>query len=168
MPKGYQIQISFRRSKRASQLGHIFRVVQRSPNYNFILTFIQYLQKQLPISMLNFFNFHTQEGILFIDKTIYIKYLENYSQNYRYILFQPRHFGKSTLLNMLCAYYNIRNADIFENLFNLLYIGKSLIHLHSSHLVFSFDLTLITITSSITEMKRSFHLQINHMIRKFI
>ncbi|CAG8813368.1 41151_t:CDS:2, partial [Gigaspora margarita] len=74
----------------------------------------------LPYGIPNFINFRTRAGMIFADKTMYIEHLEKCQPDYRYMFLRPRRFGKSAFLNMLCHYYDIHHADIFNDLFDKL------------------------------------------------
>ena len=51
------------------------------------------------------------EGAYYIDRTAYIRELENT----RYVMFlRPRRFGKSLLVSMLQCYYDVHYADRFD------------------------------------------------------
>ncbi len=55
----------------------------------------------------------------YVDKTMFIPALEEF--NYQMFL-RPRRFGKSLMLNMLGAYYDVSMKDDFDMLFGDLYI----------------------------------------------
>ncbi|KAF8536803.1 hypothetical protein BDD12DRAFT_807480 [Trichophaea hybrida] len=61
---------------------------------------------------------------LFVDKTRYIELLDQ-SGVYSNMFLRPRRFGKSTFLNMLCAYYDVATAAEFNDIFGGLYISKN-------------------------------------------
>ena len=107
-------------------------------------------------------------GTIFADKTPYIKQLEEKQPNYRYMFLRPRRFGKSAFLNMLCDYYDIHNAGIFGDLFGPLYIGKNPTDWRNKHLVLKFDLSPISVSGSIDEMKASFNMVINDVLANFV
>src|SRR2546430_5071182 len=103
----------------------------------------------------DFFSFRTNAGIIFADKTMYIEQLEKRQPGYRYMFLRPRRFGKSAFLNMLCDYYDIHKADIFNDLFGPLYIGKNPTPWRNKHLVLKFDLSSISVSGSRDELKAS-------------
>ena len=55
-----------------------------------------------------------ENGYLYVDKTMYIRELENFT---KVIYTRPRRFGKSTFTNMIGYYYDIAKKDEFETLF---------------------------------------------------
>ncbi len=47
-------------------------------------------------------------------------------EEFKYQMFlRPRRFGKSLMLNMLAAYYDVAMKDSFDDLFSGLYIGDN-------------------------------------------
>jgi hypothetical protein len=93
-------------------------------------------RKRLPYGNTNFESIRTG-NYAYIDKTRYIELLEDDNS---YIFFvRPRKFGKSLFLSMLSNYYDINQADKFEQLFGDLYIGKHPTPKHNSYLVLNFD-----------------------------
>ncbi|KAG0271345.1 hypothetical protein BGZ96_005848, partial [Linnemannia gamsii] len=122
----------------------------------------------LPRDHPNFFDWRTIAGTIFADKSSYIEDLEKGAPNYRYVFLRPRRFGKSAFLNMLCAYYDIHKANIFDDLFGPLYIGKKPTASKNTHLVLKFDLSSISVSGSVDEMKTSFNDYINDVLRQFL
>ena len=79
----------------------------------------------------------------FIDRTAKIRDLERT----RYALFlRPRRFGKSLWMSLLEAYYDIRYADRFEDLFSRTDIGADPTDVHNKYLVLRFDFSAVTKT----------------------
>ncbi|KAF9086616.1 hypothetical protein BGX27_003151, partial [Mortierella sp. AM989] len=115
---------------------------------------------ELPLNLPNFKEWRALAGTIFADKTPYIEELER-ETHYRYIFLRPRRFGKSAFLNMLCAYYDIHNAGIFDELFGPLYVGKNSTLSKNTHLVLKFDLSSIDIRS-IDKMEATFNKYTNH------
>ncbi|KAI8350309.1 hypothetical protein B0O80DRAFT_458709 [Mortierella sp. GBAus27b] len=122
----------------------------------------------LPRDLPSFLDWRTMAGTIFADKTPYIKALEMESPKYRVVFLRPRRFGKSAFLNMFCVYYDIHSADIFNNLFGPLYIGKNPTPSKNSLLVLKFDLSSIDISQSFDMMVASFNQKINGVLRKFL
>ena len=73
-----------------------------------------------------------RENKYYVDKTMFIPTLEEF--NYQMFL-RPRRFGKSLMLNMLGAYYDVAMKDDFETLFGDLYIGKNPTPEHNKYLI---------------------------------
>jgi len=53
-----------------------------------------------------------RENYYYVDKTHFIPLIEQFA-SYLFLI-RPRRFGKTLLINMLAAYYDINNADRFE------------------------------------------------------
>jgi len=64
-----------------------------------------------------------QENYLYIDKTKYIELLED-DVPYQFFI-RPRRFGKSLFLSTLENYYDLNRGQLFDELFNGLYIGEN-------------------------------------------
>ena len=84
----------------------------------------------------------------FIDRTAKIRDLERT----RYALFlRPRRFGKSLWMSLLEAYYDIRYADRFEDLFSRTDIGADPTDEHNKYLMLRFDFSAVTKNASEVE-----------------
>lgn len=55
-----------------------------------------------------------ERGFYYVDKTMFIPDLELYKAP---VFLRPRRFGKSLLVSMLAAYYDLNMADRFKELF---------------------------------------------------
>ncbi len=97
-----------------------------------------------PIRLLPYGNsdFETirRENKYYVDKTMFIPELEKY--DYQMFL-RPRRFGKSLMLNMLAAYYDIAYKDRFEALFGDLAIGKNPTKNRNSYLILKFNFSAV-------------------------
>ena len=69
----------------------------------------------------------------YVDKTRFIPEIE--AANEYFFFIRPRRFGKSLLMSMLCHYYDIRKAPLFERLFGDLWIGQHPTEEHNTYLV---------------------------------
>ncbi len=66
-----------------------------------------------------------REGYDYVDKTPYIRLLEDDDVGGRFlVLFRPRRFGKTLLVTMLDRYYDLARAHLFDSLFSGLDIGE--------------------------------------------
>ena len=92
------------------------------------------IPRQLPLGIADFERMRRQH-YYYVDKTMYIPKLE-FSSSYLFFV-RPRRFGKSLLLSMLRAYYDISLADKFDEYFGDLWIGSHPTALRNSHLDFS-------------------------------
>jgi hypothetical protein len=97
--------------------------------------------KEIPNGISGFEDIITS-GCYYVDKTNYIEQLE---ASNRYVFFiRPRRFGKSLLISMLQAYYDLANKDSFERLFGNLYIGSHPTKGRNSYVVISLSFSSIT------------------------
>ena len=96
---------------------------------------------QLPLGIADFERMRRQH-YYYVDKTMYIPKLE-FSSSYLFFV-RPRRFGKSLLLSMLRAYYDINLADKFEEYFGNLWIGSHPTALRNSYAVLHLDFSQVT------------------------
>lgn len=82
-----------------------------------------------------------RKGYYYVDKTRYIRDLER-DGNFVFFL-RPRRFGKSLMLNMLQAYYDVKYADEFDLLFGGLDIHKNPTEEHNKYLVLKLNFSAI-------------------------
>ncbi len=82
-----------------------------------------------------------EQSLYYVDKSMYIKALENQSRTLIFI--RPRRFGKSLFLNMLRLYYDKSEAENFENLFGSLWIGRNPTPLRNRYQVLCMDFSQI-------------------------
>jgi hypothetical protein len=81
-----------------------------------------------------------RENRYYVDKTMFIPALEKF----KYQMFlRPRRFGKSLMLNMLAAYYDVAMKDCFDELFGGLSIGKNPTENHNKYLILKFDFSVV-------------------------
>jgi len=98
--------------------------------------------KKIPYGISDFKLLKT-ENYYFIDKTDYIEKIEQYG---RYLMFlRPRRFGKSLLIAILEAYYDIYFKDEFDDIFTDTYILNHKTKEVSSYMVLRFDFSAIDI-----------------------
>jgi hypothetical protein len=81
-----------------------------------------------------------RENKYYVDKTMFIPALETY--HYQMFL-RPRRFGKSLMLNMLAAYYDIAYKDSFDALFGDLAIGKNPTKNRNTYLILKFNFSAV-------------------------
>ena len=88
----------------------------------------------------------------FIDRTAKIRDLEGT----RYAVFlRPRRFGKSLLISMLHAYYDVNFADRFEEFFGGTDIGANPTDERGRYLVLYFDFSAVS--NEVAEVQRKFN-----------
>ena len=81
-----------------------------------------------------------RENRYYVDKTMFIPRLEEF----KYQMFlRPRRYGKSLMLNMLAAYYDVAYKDQFDELFGGLYIGEHPTEERNNYLILKFDFSKV-------------------------
>ena len=75
-------------------------------------------RKRIPYGMMNFVAVR-EDDCYYVDKTHYIPLIERANKFFFFI--RPRRFGKSLTLSMLRHYYDINEADKFEQWYGDLY-----------------------------------------------
>ena len=88
----------------------------------------------------------------YVDKTKYIKLLENLPQPYITFL-RPRKFGKTLFTSTLENYYDIKKKDKFKELYKDTYIGKNPTALKNSYHILRFNFSGIDTSDEETTMK---------------
>ncbi|SFV66988.1 FIG00896785: hypothetical protein [hydrothermal vent metagenome] len=118
--------------------------------------------KKIPYGISDFKLLKT-EDYFFIDKTDYIPKLENH--NSRYLMFlRPRRFGKSLLIAILEAYYDIYFKEEFETIFKDTYILNNRTKEASSYMVLRFDFSAI----DIYDVEESFRYDLQITLKSFV
>lgn len=118
--------------------------------------------KKIPYGMTNLETI-IREGYYYVDKTRFIPMLEDEG---RFVIFlRPRRYGKSLTIAMLDAYYNIRYADHFDELFGNLYIGKHPTEKRNSYLVLSLNFSAVD--SDKNKVEESFNANLLLAFRAF-
>ena len=93
-------------------------------------------QKPIPYGLSDYKSL-IEEGYAYVDKTMYIRSLE---QAGKYNLFlRPRRFGKSLFTTMLGYYYNISEKENFDHLFSGTDIGRNPTEKKNSYYILNFD-----------------------------
>ena len=77
--------------------------------------------KRIPYGMQNWEDVRL-ENCYYVDKTRFIPEIE--AANKFFFFIRPRRFGKSLLISMLRAYYDVNMSDRFQRLFGDLWIGQ--------------------------------------------
>ena len=112
------------------------------------------------------FNAVITEGYYYCDRTDRIPMLENAG---KYLLFiRPRRFGKSLLLSTLRHYYDAREKDRFEALFEGLRIGNDPTPLRNRYLILQWDFSCVDPTGTAADIRRALFDHVNTCIRTFI
>lgn len=77
--------------------------------------------KRIPYGISDFIDI-VQRNQYYVDKTMYLPMIENEPDCLFFI--RPRRFGKSLLISMMAAYYDISMKERFQELFGNLWIGR--------------------------------------------
>jgi len=121
--------------------------------------------KKIPYGISDFKLLKT-ENYFFIDKTGYIPKIENFTS--RYLMFlRPRRFGKSLLIAMLEAYYDVYFKDEFEAIFKDTYILNNRTKEASSYMVLGFDFSAVDIYNVNESFKHLLQLKIESFVEKY-
>ncbi len=110
--------------------------------------------KKIPYGISSF-DIIRRENYLYIDKTRFIKTLENENSPYQFFI-RPRRFGKSLFISLLENYYDIKNKDLFSEMFSGLYIGDNPTPLRNSFLILKFSFAAIVTAETRTRLIESF------------
>ena len=114
----------------------------------------------------NFPTSSTNPAPLLLIKPAFIPLLEE--NPFEYMFLRPRRWGKSTFLNMLAAYYDVKTKDLFKEIFGGLHIGKAPTKFRNSHLILLFDFSSITAIGSLERIERSIFDNISGSLRRFL
>ncbi len=104
-----------------------------------------------------------KENYLYIDKTEFIERIEGLSANYLFFI-RPRRFGKSLFLSTLANYYDLKNEDRFDKLFNNLYIGKNPTELKSGYIILKVNFSGLN-TENREKLRESFRLSLVNSLK---
>jgi hypothetical protein len=121
--------------------------------------------KKLPYGQSNFADM-IESGYAYVDKTRFVKMLENENNRYQFFI-RPRRFGKSLFLSMLENYYDLSRKDKFNSNFGNLYIGKNPTPEQGAYAVIQFDFSGLD-TDNHEDFKRSFSNRVQETVRLFL
>ncbi|NDV65274.1 AAA family ATPase [Bacteroides sp. 224] len=82
-----------------------------------------------------------KDNYYYVDKTRFIPLIEEAALYF--FLIRPRRFGKTLLVNMLDSYYDINNADRFEELFGEQWIYNHPTNLRAKFLILRFNFSAV-------------------------
>ncbi|MDR2622436.1 MAG: AAA family ATPase [Dysgonamonadaceae bacterium] len=122
------------------------------------------IYKRLPYGISDFKKIIT-ENYAYVDKTRYIEMLENESNPNQFFI-RPRKFGKSLFFTTLMYYYDLNEAENFEQLFGKLYIGKHPTPERNSYAILKLDFSGMD-TSGEEGFKKSFSSNVQDAVRNF-
>ncbi len=92
--------------------------------------------KKIPYGKIDFKRL-IEENCYYIDKTMYLEKLENVQDTLFYL--RPGRFGKSLFTSMMNYYYDINSKDLFNKLFDGLYIHQHPTEEKNSYYILKFD-----------------------------
>ncbi|MCK5036949.1 MAG: AAA family ATPase, partial [Candidatus Sabulitectum sp.] len=121
--------------------------------------------KKIPYGNANYGNIKENNQYYFVDKTEYIKAIENLGSKFLFFL-RPRRFGKSLWLSILEHYYDVNKKERFEELFADTYIGKNPTPLRNTYPILKLNFSGIP-TESIETTQEDFDLKIARAIKNF-
>ena len=102
-----------------------------------------------------------RENYYYVDKTHFIPLIEQFA-SYLFLI-RPRRFGKTLLINMLAAYYDINNADRFEELFGEQWIYEHPTSLRAKFMILRFNFSAVNSTPG--RLEESFE---KHCTERFV
>ena len=108
----------------------------------------------------------TENDYYYVDKTFYIKKLENIAEPYIMFL-RPRKFGKTLFTSTLENYYDLKKVEKFEKLYGNTYIGKNPTKLKNSYHILKFNFSGIDTTNEETTI-RGFKEKVSIAIEGFV
>ncbi len=92
--------------------------------------------KKIPYGIMNF-KILIEENYYYVDKTMYLEKLEKMPD--ALINLRPGRFGKSLFESMMFYYYDINSKDLFDKLFNGLFVHKHQTEGKNNYYVLKFD-----------------------------
>ncbi len=99
-----------------------------------------------------------RENGYFIDKTAYITQLESVKNP---VFLRPRRFGKSLFCSILRHYYDINEAERFDELFGGTWIGQQPTPHHNQYIVLFLNFSVIDVGNSVQKIESSFRRHCN-------
>lgn len=120
-----------------------------------------HMKRRIPYGMMNYAEIREKNAYL-IDKTPFIQALESVSTP---VFLRPRRFGKSLFCSMLHYYYDINQAERFEELFGSTWIGQQPTPDHNRFIILKLDFSVIQTSSTLSEIETSFRTHCNAALR---
>jgi hypothetical protein len=110
------------------------------------------MPSRIPYAVANYEKI-VRERYYFVDKTRYIRELENYTIP---VFLRPRRFGKSLWCSILECYYDLNRRERFEELFATTDIGREPTDARNSCLVMRFDFSIVALEKTIEGLQERF------------
>ncbi len=118
------------------------------------------MKKRVLYSLANYSEIVRKNGY-FIDKTHYLETLEMVENP---VFLRPPRFGKSLLCSILRYYYDLGEADRFEELFGHTWIGRHPTGNQNRFMILSLNFSVIELASDIQQIERNFRHYCNREI----
>ena len=122
------------------------------------------MKRIIPYGIMNYAEL-IEKKTYFIDKTEFIALLEDISNP---VFLRPRRFGKSLFCSMLQYYYDLNQADRFNDLFGHTWAGLHPTGKQNTYIVLKLDFSTIATPSSYTGIEGSFNRQCMSHIHQLI
>ncbi|HCL56152.1 MAG TPA: hypothetical protein DHW82_03980 [Spirochaetia bacterium] len=122
--------------------------------------------KKIPYGIANFEKIKENKQFYYVDKTNYIKEIEDLGSQYHFFL-RPRRFGKSLFLSMLEHYYDLNRKNQFDELFGDTYIGQNPTPLKNSFPILKLNFSGVPTDRDLISVQSSFNLKIKGNIHSF-
>jgi len=111
------------------------------------------MKRRIPYAVGNFEEI-VEKGYYFVDKTAYLRQLEDYKVP---VFLRPRRFGKSLWCSLLECYYDVNRRGRFEELFGGLDIGRAPTAERNSYLVMRFNFSKIEVEAGYERLRINFN-----------
>ncbi|UZO09305.1 uncharacterized protein OCT59_029538 [Rhizophagus irregularis] len=123
--------------------------------------------ESLPIYLSGLFEDLRVEDSYYLDKTHFIPKIEALCAC-AILSLHPRHFGKTLFLTTLSSYYDIKNSDRFEKLFQDLFIRKNPIPLASKFLILKLNFSGLYTDKTYKAFEMNFYRILNSNMNYFM
>ncbi|HDR04358.1 MAG TPA: hypothetical protein ENN84_03835, partial [Candidatus Marinimicrobia bacterium] len=120
--------------------------------------------KRIPYGIANYEQI-VYDNYFFVDKTEYIRTLENYSSP---VFLRPRRFGKTLLCSILECYYDVKRKEKFATLFGHTAIGKNPTGEQNNYLVMRFNFSTVSVGENMPLLEKNFDFNINLVYQLFL
>jgi len=131
--------------------------------HHFIMNMASNKRLKIPYGVTDFATMR-REGYYYVDKTRFISKLED-EGNFVFFL-RPRRFGKSLMLNVIQAYYDINYAGEFDVLFGGLDAEKNPTEKHNQYLILKFNFSAVNPVKE--KVQESFNNEVLNTLRLFV
>jgi len=121
-------------------------------------------RKKIPYGLTDFKRIQIEKWY-YIDKTGFIPIIEDGASFVTFL--RPRRFGKSLMLNMLCAYYDSAFMDDYEAIFKDTEIFQNPTPLKNSFSILKFDFSKIDVTNYEYSFRKNLHLSMQYFIEQY-